>query len=539
MKINLKNVLLGVVSTSLLAVGCKKDVKEPEVVSEPGINLAYMDNTVSPNDDFFRYVNGTWLDTNEIPSDRNRWGSFDELRKKTDGDALAILKSAMSKDKDLKKVQVLPGSDQEKAVILFETILDTVARNKQGIDPIKPYLAKIDAIQNINDLQAYLIEAEPYGGGGFFGFGVGAHPKNSDLNAAYLGGGQLGLSRDYYVDQDDDTKEKRQKYQEHIARMLQYIGDSDAEAKANAEKILAFETSMATPRMTKEDRRDARKRYNPKTIEQLNQLTPSVNWQNYFSGIGVKEVDTVIVTDPGYFSALETILKENNISDWKNYLRWTLLDGAAGMLSTDIEKANWEFYSKTLRGTKEQRPADERALATVNGTIGEALGKLYVDQKFPPEAKEKAKKMIANIMLAYETRINNLEWMTPETKEKAIEKLRKMKVKIAYPDQWKDYAALEIKGTDEGGSYFSNMLNATNWNYKDDLNKLGKPVDKSEWFMAPQVTKLCFQPLYYNLLFTTIWQMKRLIMEELAQLLVMKFHIALTIQAHVMMPMET
>lgn len=507
MKTNMKQVLAVSAIALTTLVACKDDKKPETAATEtvaktiPGINLDYMDKNVKANDDFFRHVNGTWLDENKIPSDRTRWGSFDELRQKTDNDALAILKAAMSTDKDLKKVEVLPGSDQEKAVQLFQTIMDTVTRNQQGIAPIKADLAKIDAIKNSNDLQAFLIEAQATGGAGFFGFGVGSHPKNSNINAGYLGGGQLGLSRDYYVDQDADTKEKLEKYRAHIARMLTFIGDTEAEAKANADDVLAFETRMATPRMTKEERRDARKRFNPKAIKDLKELTPAVNWEAYFAGIGAKSLDTVIVSDPGYFKALNTILSENKVASWKNYLRWTLIDGSAGLLSTEIGQANWEFYSKELTGAKEQRPAEERALATINGTVGEALGKLYVDEMFPPEAKAKAEKMIKNIMLAFENRIQNLEWMTPETKLKAIEKLQKMNVKIAYPDEWKDYSELQVKSVADGGSYYENMSNYAKWSFNDELNKLGKAVDKSEWLMAPQVVNAYFMPPYNEIVF--------------------------------------
>ncbi|PWK20748.1 M13 family metallopeptidase [Xanthomarina spongicola] len=486
-------------------IACKKDQEKDmaklEVEKIPGINLDYMDSSIKPTDDFFNYVNGTWLNTNEIPADRTRWGSFDELRQKTDEDALSILKSAMSDNKDLEKIELLPGSDQEKAVKLFQTIMDTVSRDKQGIDPIKPYLEKIDKINNIQDLQAYLIEMEPQGGAGFFGFGVGSHPKNSDLNVGYLGNGSLGLSRDYYVDQDEDTKEKLEKYRAHIARMLQYIGETEESSKIKADQILEFETRMAKSTMTKEDRRDARKRFNPKSIEDLNKMTTSVNWDAYFNNIGVTSIDTVIVSDPGYFKALDVLLKENKVGVWKDYLNWTLIRGAAGKLTTEMETANWEFYSRDLRGSKEQRARDERALNTLNGTIGEALGKLYVDKMFPPEAKEKAERMISNIMLAFENRIQNLEWMAPETKLKAIEKLQKMTVKIAYPDKWKDYAALEVKGVDEGGSYFINLNNVYKWNFNKDLNKLGKAVDKSEWLMAPQIVNAYFMPSYNEIVF--------------------------------------
>lgn len=283
--------------------------------------------------------------------------------------------------------------------------------------------------------------------------------------------------------------------------MLTFVGDSEAEAKVNADKVLAFETKLAEPRMTKEDSRDARKRFNPKSMDDLAKMTPSIQWEAYFEGIGVKELDTIIVTDPGYFKALEGILKENNVDDWKNYLRWTAIDGNADLLSTEIDRANWEFYSKAMRGSKKQLPREERALSVINGTIGEALGKLYVEKHFPAEAKVKAKKMIDNVMLAYQNRIDNLEWMTPETKEKAKEKLSKMNVKIAYPDQWKDYSDLEVKSAASGATYFSNMQNIRAWRFKEGLDKLGKPVDKSEWLMAPQVVNAYFMPPYNEIVF--------------------------------------
>jgi len=502
MKITPKRLmLLSSVALITMVSSCKSESKIEEE-NTPGIITENMDITVRPNDDFFRYVNGSWLDKTEIPADRTRWGSFDELRQRTDEDALAILRSAMSNEKDFKTVQLLPGSDQEKAVFLFQTIMDTISRDKQGIEPIKPYLAKIEAIENINDLQAYLIEMEPKGGGGFFGIGVGADAKDSNMNAGYLGAGGLGLpDRDYYVKDDEDSKKKRELYVNHITRMLQYLGDSETEASSQAKQILAFETRLAEPKMDKVERRDARKRYNPKSIEDLQKMVPAINWKNYFEGIGVKDMDTVIVRELKYMDALQTILSENNVSDWKAYLRWSAFNESAGMLSSELDKANWDFYSKDLNGAKAQRPREERALQTLNWTVGEALGKLYVDQKFPPEAKEKAEKMIANVILAFENRIDALPWMSEETKQKAIEKLKATKIKIAYPDKWKDYSKMEISGVKEGGTYLQNMLNATAYNYQKDIDKLGKPVDKSEWFMAPQVVNAYFNPSYNEIVF--------------------------------------
>lgn len=504
MKINLKQVLpvFGFLCISIL--GCKEDSKKETASLEevPGIEVNNMDTSVSPKSDFYNYVNGTWMKTAKIPGDRARWGSFDELRQKTDEDALAILKSAMPDNKDIEGIKVLPGSDQEKAVFLFQTIMDLETRNKQGIDPLRPYLDKIDAVNSIEDLQALLIEMEPKGGLGFFGFNVRADAKDSNVNAGYLGGGGLGLpDRDYYVKDDEDSKETRKKYVAHVTRMLQYLGDSEEDAAKQAERILDFETSLAEPQMDKVDRRDPNKRYNPKSIADLNALVPSIDWRAYFDGIGAKGIDTVIVSDVNYMKALQGIFAKGNIDDWKTYLRWSVLNSAAGFLSEDIETANWEFYSKTLRGTKEQRPQEERALQTLNWTIGEALGKLYVDKKFPPEAKVKAEKMIQNVIKAFENRITKLDWMSEETKQKAIEKLKATKIKIAYPDQWKDYSALEIKSVEEGGTYLQNMLNTSEWNYQKNIEKIGKPVDKSEWFMAPQIVNAYFNPSYNEIVF--------------------------------------
>jgi putative endopeptidase len=504
MKNYLKKIPLLTALSFLGLMGCKEDSKkEVAIIQEtPGINIDFMDTEVKPNDDFFRYVNGKWLDTNKIPDDRTTWGSFNELRKKTDADALAILKATMSDNKDLGKIEILPGSDQDKAVKLFQTIMDTIGRDKQGLEPIKPYLNKIATINNIDDLQAYLIEMEPQGGAGFFGFRVGADPKDSNRNVAFLGTGGLGLpDRDYYVKDDDDSKEKREKYVIHITRMLQFLGDNEANANAEAKQILAFETQLAEPKMDKVERRDARKRYNPRSISDLEKMVPAINWKNYFEGIGVKQLDTIIVGEVKYMDALQNLLAKNNVSDWKAYLRWTAFRRASGRLNTELDKANWDFYSKELRGAKAQRPREERALQTLNGTIGEALGKLYVDRNFPPEAKDKAKKMIANVILSFEHRINKLDWMSEETKKKAIEKLKATKVKIAYPDKWKDYSALEIRGVDEGGSYLQNTLNARAWNFNKNLEKLGNPVDKSEWYMAPQVVNAYFNPAYNEIVF--------------------------------------
>lgn len=463
---------------------------------EPGINLSNMDKKVSPGQDFFRYVNGAWLEKTEIPSDRNSWGSFNELRQKTDNDALAILKEA-SKDPKYKS-----NTDQGKAIALFNTIMDTVGRNKNGVKPLQPYLKKIDAIKNVTDLQNFFIEMQPQGGIGFFGVYVGADAKNSNKNSVNLSPGGLGLSdKDYYNADDKDSKEKREKYEVHVARMMQYLGESPAKAKESAKQILALEIELSAPRLDRVERRDRRKQYNPTAVADLKKNTPSIQWDKYFTGIGMAKLDTVNVAQPRYMIALEKTLTEKKVEAWKEYLKWTLLNRTASTLSTDIENANFDFYGKTLTGALKQRPREEVALQVINGVTGEALGKLYVEKLFPAEAKDKAKNMIANVMLAYENRINALPWMSAETKTKAIEKLKKLTIKIGYPDKWKDYSKLELKNVNEGGTYFDNSRNISKWAYAENLAKLGKPVDKTEWGMSPQTVNAYFNPSYNEIVF--------------------------------------
>uniref|UniRef100_UPI0037BEE708 M13 family metallopeptidase n=1 Tax=Flavobacterium sp. TaxID=239 RepID=UPI0037BEE708 len=381
-------------------------------------------------------------------------------------------------------------------------VLDTVTRNKQGIEPLKPYLAKINSVQTADQLVALLAEMEPEMGLGFFGSYIGADAKNSNKNVIYVGTGSLGLpDRDYYVSDAPDNKEKREKYVAHVTRMLQFIGDSEASASDNAKKILALETKMSTATFDRVERRDRRKTYNPMSFSDVQKLVPSVKWDAYFLSVGMGKVDSLVVSQPKYLQTIETILKDNQVEDWKAYMRWTVLRGSAGILSTTIENANFDFYGKTLTGAVKQRPAEERALATVNGRLGEALGKLYVAKKFPPEAKEKAQAMIANVMLAFDNRINNLPWMTKATKENAKIKLNKFRVKIGYPDKWKDYSELQVKSPEQGGTYFENSRMYAKWSHKKNIEKLGKPVDKEEWGMSPQTVNAYFSPTNNEIVF--------------------------------------
>ncbi len=463
---------------------------------EPGINVSNMDLKVRPSDSFYRFVNGSWLDKTEIPADKTTWGSFNELRQKTDKDALEILAEAA------KNPIYKSNTDQGKAINLYKTIMDTVGRNKQGLSPLKPYLEKINAVKNSKDLEAFLIEMDPIGGIGFFGVGIGSDAKNSNRNVISVGPGSLGLpDRDYYVSDDKDSKEKRDKYVLHVAGMLELLGETPNDAKADADKILAIETAMSKPRLDRVERRDRRKSYNPLSISDLQKLTPTIDWKDYLTKTGLTKADSLIVSQPKYMEALEAIFKENKVEDWKAYMRWTLLNRSSSKLSTTLETANWEFYGKTLTGAIKQRPLDERALQVINGPTGEALGKLYVEKKFPAEAKAKAEKMIKNVFLAFENRINNLPWMSVETRVSAIAKLHKSQVKIGYPDKWKDYSKLTLESPEEGGTYFENSKNISRWSSKKDLDKLYKPVDKTEWGMSPQTVNAYYNPSYNEIVF--------------------------------------
>ena len=494
MKLRFNKTLLYVIPA---LIGLSANAQKEAAAKTPGINVPFMDKSVKPSDDFFKFVNGTWLKNTEIPADKTRWGSFDELRQNTDKDALAILKESATNPK------YKSNTDQGKAIIMYKAAMDTVARNKQGIAPLTPYLAKINAVKNVKDLQKLMMETEAQGGGvGFFGIGIGADEKNSTRNVVSVGPGSLGLpDRDYYVSEDKDSKEKREKYVVHVAKMLQFLNETPEQAKANAEKILALEIQMSKPRLDRVERRDSKKQYNPTAIADLQKMLPSIDWNTYIKGIGISKIDTIIVSQPRYMSSLQTLFTENKVDDWKAYMRWMLLRGASSQLSTTIETANWEFYGRTLTGAIKQRPRHEKALQVVNGTVGEALGKLYVEKMFPAEAKAKAMKMIKNVMRAYEIRINNLTWMSAETKTKAIEKLNKLTIKIGYPDKWEDYSALAVKSPEEGGSYFQNVRNISNWRWTKELDKLGKPVDKTEWGMSPQTVNAYYNPSYNEIVF--------------------------------------
>ena len=492
MKINFVKITMALAVVAGSVVSC--DTKKEEQTESHGINLADMDLNVSPKDNFYNFVNGTWMKENEIPDDETRWGGFNILRKQTAENVLDIISRAKENHK------YGPDTDQGKAVLIYESKLDTVARNELGISPILPVLEKIESMESLADLQNFIGEDAVAVTQPFIGLRVFSNPNNSHMNIAYLAPGGLGLpDRDFYANEDEESVKIRDQYVDHIARMLQFLGDSEESAREQAKVILAFETELAIPRLDKVASRDFRNFNNPRSVGQLQEMVPQINWKQTFEGMGIQEkIDTLIVMQPAYMNRLNELFSNPDIDTWKTAIRWSTLNSATGMLTTEIEKANWDFYQKTLTGAQKQKPADERALATVNGTVGEALGKLYVDEMFPPEAKEKAEEMIENVITAFEERIKVLDWMSEETKAKAIEKLEKFTVKIGYPDKWKDYSTMAVA---EDQSFYENMKAVKQWNWEENLSKVNKPVDRTEWGMTPQTVNAYFSPLNNEIVF--------------------------------------
>ena len=508
----MKHLLVALLVTALSFVGCSvQKVKQvdpsPAVVDEvqeivqeqtssPGINVENMDLSIRPADDFFKYVNGKWLEHTEIPGDRSRWGSFDELRKKSSENVLAVLNEAGTNSIYTKE------TDQYKAAQFYKSALDTTRRNHVGVAPLLPYLERIEGIASLTDVQDYISSTMFIGQRGLFDSAVFPDITNSSMNAFYLAPGTYGLpEREYYLAEDEKSVEIRSQYVDHITRMLAFVNVPAEKASAMASSVLALETKLAESMMTKEESRNPTVYFAPKSFDELKALVPSINWTRVLETAGIPAIEQLSIVDPKYFDAIEGLLKSSSIEDIKNYLMWIEVDGSASVLGMDMDRANFDFYGRTLTGTQEQRPLWERSVDMASGIMGEAIGKLYVDKHFPPEAKQKAEAMIANIKNAFNSRINNLEWMTAETKLKALEKLASIDVKVGYPNKWKDYSTMDIKSTQDGGSYVDNMIAASKWFYADNIKKIGKVVDKTEWGMAPQTVNAYYNPLNNEIVF--------------------------------------
>ena len=458
---------------------------------QAALDLNYMDTSVRPQDDFYSYVNGTWMKTAKIPADKPSWGSFNQLRETTDNNSLLLLDNIL-------KEKFENGSEGQKIQALYETYMDMNKRNADGLNPIKADLAKIDAIKNLSDLQKYLTEATRRGENAFYGWGVDGDLKNSKMNAVYLGDASFGLGRDYYQKESPKNAETIAEYKKYVAKVLTEIGYKNADAVAG--QIVDFEKKMAKTLLTNEQIRDANLQYNPKTLPELKTLVKNVNLAKYLTDAGVN-TDKVIIGELNYYKNLDTFLTEKNIPLIKDYLKFHLTSGSASYLNQKMDDIKFDFYSKYLQGQKEQRALNKRALSLINGVVGEAFGKVYVEKYFTPEAKAQMMTYVDYLKKSFAMHINNLAWMSSVTKQKAMDKLNKFTVKIAYPDKWKDYSKLQLKSEKDGGTLYSNLQNVESWSYNKELEKIGKPVDKSEWGMSPQTVNAYYNPVNNEIVF--------------------------------------
>ena len=444
-----------------------------------------IDSTVNPTKDFFSYANGAWIKKNPIPAAYSRWGIgnlvndevFDRLRKINE----AALKENASK-----------GSNSQKIGDFWYSGMDTVDIEKQGIKPIQADLDRINSLKDIAGVLNEIAYQHTLGSGPLFSMYAAQDLKSSDVMALYLNQGGIGLpDRDYYFNTDGRTTKVRADYlNTHLVSMFKLSGMDEGAAKTAAESTYKLEESLAKSSRKLEDLRDPYKNYNKMTIAELNKLTPSINWTDLLAKMKVKNINTVIVGQPEFLKQMEASLKSVSIKDWKNYLRWNYISGAAPYLNKTIDTENFRFYGTVLTGKKEQRPRWKRVLTSEESTMGEVLGQLFVKEYFPEKTKKRYEDLVEAIRDAYKERIEKLDWMSDPTKEKALTKLAKITKKVGYPDKWKDFSGLQI----DHGPYVLNMKRAGEYLYNYNINKLGKPVDRQEWDMTPQTYNAYYNP---------------------------------------------
>ncbi|MCY0967861.1 M13 family metallopeptidase [Chryseobacterium wangxinyae] len=485
-------------SLFLLAGICSQNTlnaqaKSTKTVSttDKGLDISLMDKSIRPQDDFYNYVSGTWMKTAKIPSDKPTWGSFNKLADDTDNNSMTILNSLL-KDK------FADGSEGKKIQDLYATYMNMEKRNADGIKPIQENINKIDAIKNLKDLQNYLTSVTKEGDNAFYSWGVYSDLKDSNMNAVYLGDASLGMGRDYYQKVDVKNTEALAEYQKYVASMLKELGYKNADEAAKG--VVDYEKNIAKNLLTNEQSRDNTLQYNPKTIAELSSLVKNVDLASYLKKVGV-DTNRVIIGEIGYYKNFDQLVNEKNLPVIKDYLKFHMINGGASYLSEKLGDTKFAFYGKYLRGQQEQRALNKRGYELINGSLGEAFGKLYVEKYFPAEAKAQMVELIDYLKKSFGVHINNLAWMSSTTKEKAMQKLNKFTVKVAYPDTWKDYSKLNITPESKGGNLYSNLQNIAEWQYNKDLAKIGKPVDKTEWGMTPQTVNAYYNPVYNEIVF--------------------------------------
>ena len=463
-----------------------KVAARPPVEENPRpLNPKDMDTSVKPQNDFFLYANGGWIKRTKIPPEYSRWGSFNQLIERNNGALHGIAAKASKTHVDPKT-----APEVQKVGDYYASGMDEKTIEALKIKPLADELKRIDAIKDRQDVLKEIAHLHTIGVDAFFDFGSGQDDKDSTREIAQAVQGGLGMpDRDYYTKMDDDSKKLRVQYVDHVAKMLTLLGETAAASTAQAKKILAFETSLAQASRTRVELRDPQKNYNKMKQDELQALTPDWNWADYFKEIDLVEPGDINVHQPEFFKAANTAFVSTPIEDWKTYLRWHLIDATAPDLSKNFVNENFKFNETVLSGTQQIKPRWKRVVISTDQAIGEALGKLYVADYFPPEAKARALELVNNLKEALSDRIKTLEWMDEPTKQEALKKLAAFTVKIGYPEKWRDYSTLRI----DRGPFVLNTIRAENFEVKRELNKIGKPVDRTEWGMTPPTVNA-----YYN-----------------------------------------
>ena len=473
-----------------LVVACGNSNKEeaPKVFTEKGLELSAMDTSVRPGDDFYNYVSGSWMKTAKIPVDKPAWGSFYMLMEKTDEQCLSILD-------DLLQKEYPKGSEGEKIQTLYKEYISWDKRNADGLKPLELYFQKIDAIHSLNDLQNYLQEMTSKRANHICPIGVYADMKNSKMNAVYLGNFALGLGKDYYQKENPSNTEALAKYQDYVADIFKVLKDPLPQEKAK--QIVAFEKNIAKYMLTSEEENNPNLSYNPVTTKELSTLVKNLNLPELLEKVGV-HTDGVILTEIGLYKHYDTFINEKNLPLIKDYLRYKLVTLNSNFLTQELNDLTFNFYNKYLMGQQEQRPMNKRALELINGILGEAFGKLYVEKYFPEKAKDQMLTLIDYLKKSFAQHIKNVTWMGDTTKEKAMEKLHKFSVKVGYPDKWEDYSKLTMNPE---VSLFENITQVGEWAFQKALDKVGKEVDKTKWVLPPQTVNAYYDPTSNEIVF--------------------------------------
>lgn len=454
-----------------------------------GFDTKDLDTSVRAQDDFFRHVNGGWLDRTEIPADRSNYGSFSELRDMSEATQREIIEEAASKPQQ-------PGTDAQRIGDFYTVFMDESAIEKKGIEPIRPFLALIDNVRTHRDLMSLFGSGQRYGWGSPIRYWIGQNPGDTTQYVPFIT--QAGLSlpdRDYYLSDDDKFAGIRSAYVQHIEKVFALAGRSDGPAAASA--ILALETKIATLQWARVRNRDRNATYNPMPRDDFIASMPEVDLAIYLESSSLGKQQEYVIRQPDYLDALAKLIVETPVNTWQHYLRWHLIDAAAEYLPRAFVDADFEFYGKKLRGVQEIRPRWKRAVSEINAAMGESVGKLYVERTFAPIAKTRMDEMVENLRQAFRESIDVLEWMSNETKAQAQQKLAKFTPKIGYPDKWRDYSTLKISDND----LVANMIASAEFSARRELSKLGGPIDRNEWFMTPQTVNAYYSPSMNEIVF--------------------------------------